>query len=61
MINIPGNSMTLIKLARTLSLIMAVIRESKRLGAMVMTRIPWRAMSRVKGRVSEAMAPLEAE
>jgi len=59
--DIHGNSITLVKLARTLSLIIAVIRESKRLGATVTTLIPYRARSRVRGRVSDAMAPLDAE
>jgi hypothetical protein len=57
---IHGNSITLVKLARTLSDIMAVILESKRLGAIVTTRIPYLARSLVIGRVREAMAPLEA-
>jgi hypothetical protein len=39
---------------------MAVILESKSEGAIVTTRMPWRARSRVRGRVSERMAPLEA-
>lgn len=59
--NLRGNSITLVKLARTLSLIIAVILESKRLGAMVTTRMPCFATSRVKGRVKEAIAPFEAE
>jgi hypothetical protein len=58
--DIPGNSITLVNEARTLSDIMAVIRESKSEGAIVTTRIPWRARSRVKGRVRERIAPLEA-
>jgi hypothetical protein len=58
--NIPGNSITRVSEARTLSDIMAVMRESKSEGAMVTTRIPWRARSRVRGRVRERMAPLEA-
>jgi hypothetical protein len=57
---IQGNSITLVKLARTLSDIIAVILESKRLGAIVTTLIPYRARSLVIGRVREAMAPLEA-
>lgn len=55
-----GNSITLVRLARTLSDIIAVILESKRLGAIVTTLIPYRARSRVIGSVSEAIAPLEA-
>ena len=58
--NIPGNSITLVNDARTLSDIMAVILDSKSEGAIVTTRIPWRARSRVKGRVRERIAPLEA-
>lgn len=58
--NLRGNSITLVKLARTLSLIIAVIRESKRLGAIVTTLIPCLATSRVRGRVSDAIAPFEA-
>lgn len=38
--NSQGNSITLVKLARTLSLIIAVIRESNILGATVTTRMP---------------------
>jgi hypothetical protein len=38
--NIPGNSITLSKLFRTLSDIKAVMPESKMLGASVTTRIP---------------------
>lgn len=53
--------MTLVKLALTLSLIIAVILESKRLGAIVTTLIPWRARSRVIGNVSAVMAPFDAE
>jgi hypothetical protein len=56
----PGNSMTLVRDARTLSDIMAVILDSKSEGAMVTTRMPCRARSRVMGRVSERIAPLEA-
>lgn len=52
--------MTLVKLARTLSDITEVILDSKRLGATVTTRIPYRARSLVRGRVRDAMAPLEA-
>jgi len=59
--DVPGNSITRVKEARTLSDIIAVIRESKREGASVTTRIPWRARSRVNGRVRERMAPFEAE
>ena len=55
-----GNSMTLVKLDRTLSLITAVISESNRLGAIVTTRIPYLATSRVNGRVRDAIAPLDA-
>jgi hypothetical protein len=58
--NTPGNSITLVSEARTLSDIMAVILESNRDGAIVTTRIPCRARSRVRGRVSERIAPLEA-
>jgi hypothetical protein len=58
--NIPGNSITLVSEARTFSDIMAVIRDSKSEGAIVTTRIPCRARSRVRGRVSERIAPLEA-
>ena len=57
---LPGNSITLVKLALTLSDIIAVILESKRLGAMVTTLIPYRARSRVIGSVSEAIAPFDA-
>lgn len=57
---LPGNSMTLFKLAFTLSLIMTVMLESKRLGAMVTTRIPFLARSRVRGRVRDTIAPFEA-
>ena len=57
---IPGNSITLVSEARTLSDIMAVILESKSEGAIVTTRIPWRARSRVSGRVRERIAPFEA-
>jgi hypothetical protein len=59
--NVQGNSITRVRDARTLSDIMAVILESKSEGAIVTTRMPWRARSRVNGRVSERMAPLEAE
>lgn len=59
-VSIHGNSITLVKLARTLSDIIEVILESKRLGAMVTTLIPWRARSLVIGKVREAIAPLEA-
>jgi len=52
--------MTFVKLARTLSDIIAVILESKRLGAIVTTLIPYRARSRVIGKVREAMAPFDA-
>lgn len=55
-----GNSMTRVKLALTLSLIRAVIPESKRLGAMVTTLIPYFARSLVNGRVSDANAPFDA-
>lgn len=55
-----GNSITLVKLALTLSLIKAVIPESKRLGAMVTTLIPCFARSLVNGRVSDANAPFDA-
>lgn len=55
-----GNSTTFIRLARTLSLIRAVIPLSNRLGAIVTTRTPYRARSRVKGKVRLAMAPLLA-
>lgn len=57
---IPGNSITLVSEARTLSDIIAVILESKSEGAIVTTRIPWRARSRVRGSVRERIAPLEA-
>jgi len=43
-----------------LSDIIDVIRESKRLGAMVTTLMPYLARSRVIGRVRDAIAPLEA-
>ena len=56
-----GNSTALIKLARTLSLIKAVMPLSKRLGAMVTTLTPYRARSRVNDNVRLAMAPLLAE
>ena len=52
--------MTLVKLARTLSDIIAVIRESNKLGAMVTTLMPYLARSLVIGKVSDATAPLEA-
>ena len=55
-----GNSITLVKLALTLSLIKAVMPLSKRLGAIVTTRIPYLARSRVSGSVREANAPFEA-
>ena len=55
-----GNSITLVKLALTLSLIKAVMPLSKRLGAIVTTRIPYLARSRVKGSVREAKAPFDA-
>lgn len=55
-----GNSITRVKLARTLSDITAVIRESNRLGAMVTTLIPYRARSLVIGSVRAATAPLDA-
>ena len=55
-----GNSITLVKLALTLSLIIAVMPLSKRLGAIVTTRIPYLARSRVSGSVREANAPFEA-
>ena len=55
-----GNSMTLVKLALTLSLIKAVIPVSKRLGAIVTTLIPYFARSLVNGRVSDANAPFDA-
>jgi hypothetical protein len=57
---IPGNSITLVSETRTLSDIIAVILESNSEGAIVTTRIPWRARSRVRGRVRERIAPLEA-
>lgn len=56
-----GNSITFVKLALTLSLIKAVIPESKRLGAIVTTLIPYFARSLVSGRVSDANAPFDAE
>jgi hypothetical protein len=59
--NVQGNSITRAREARTLSDIMAVILESKREGAIVTTRMPWRARSRVRGSVRERIAPLEAE
>ena len=59
-LNPPGNSMTLFKLSRTLSLIIAVMFESNRLGAIVTTRIPFLARSRVNGKVRETIAPLDA-
>ena len=52
--------MPLVKLARTLSLINAVMLDSKRLGAMVTALIPNFARSLVKGRVSDANAPFDA-
>ena len=55
-----GNSMALVKVALTLSLINAVILDSKRLGAMVTVLIPYLARSLVKGRVSDANAPFDA-
>ena len=55
-----GNSITLVKLALTLSLIKAVMPLSKRLGAIVITRIPYLARSRVNGSVREANAPFDA-
>ena len=55
-----GNSITLVKLALTFSLIKAVIPESKRLGAMVTTLIPYFARSLVNGRVNDANAPFDA-
>ena len=39
----------------------AVIPLSNKLGAMVITRIPYCARSRVRGSVKEAKAPLDAE
>ena len=55
-----GNSITLVRLARTLSDIIAVILESNKLGAIVTTLMPYLARSRVIGRVSDAIAPFEA-
>ena len=52
--------MTLVRLDLTLSLINAVIPLSKRLGAIVMIRIPYFATSRVNGSVKDASAPLDA-
>lgn len=52
--------MTLVKEALTLSDIMSVILDLNKLGAMVTTRIPYRAKSRVSGSVSEAIAPFDA-
>jgi len=52
--------MTLFKLARTLSDIIAVMFESNRLGAIVTTRMPFLARSRVMGKVRETRAPLDA-
>lgn len=52
--------MTLVNDALTLSLIIAVILESKRLGAIVTTRIPCLARSLVIGKVSDRIAPFEA-
>ena len=52
--------MALVKLALTFSLIAAVIPESKRLGAMVTTLIPYFARSLVNGRVNDANAPFDA-
>jgi hypothetical protein len=57
---VQGNSITLVRLALTLSLIIAVILLSNRLGATVTTLIPYRARSRVIGSVKEAIAPFEA-
>lgn len=53
--------MTLVRLALTLSLIIAVILESNRLGATVTTLMPYLARSLVNGSVRDAIAPLEAE
>ena len=55
-----GNSMALVKVVLTLSLINAVMLDSKRLGAMVTVLIPYLARSLVKGRVSDANAPFDA-
>lgn len=55
-----GNSMTLVRLDLTLSLINTVIPLSNKLGAMVTTRTPYLARSLVNGNVKEARAPLEA-
>lgn len=55
-----GNSITLVRLDLTLSLIKAVIPLSNRLGATVTTRIPYLETSRVNGSVREAIAPLDA-
>ena len=56
-----GNSITLVKLALTLSLIRAVIPLSNKLGATVTTLTPYLARSLVKGSVRLAIAPLLAE
>lgn len=56
-----GHSMTLVRLALTLSLIKAVIPLSNRLGAIVTTLTPYLDRSRVNGRVKDAIAPLDAE
>lgn len=53
--------MTLVRLARTLSLIMDVILESNKLGAIVTTLMPSLARSRVIGNVAAVSAPFEAE
>ncbi len=55
-----GNSMTLVRLDLTLSLMRAVIPLSNRLGAMVTTLTPYLARSRVNGSVKDARAPFEA-
>lgn len=56
-----GNSITLVRLPLTLSDIIAVIPLSNELGAIVTTLIPYFARSRVKGSVSEAIAPFDAD
>jgi hypothetical protein len=53
--------MTLSKLFLALSGRMLVILVSKRLGAIVTTRMPYRAKSRASGKVKDAIAPLDAE
>lgn len=59
--NLFGNARSLTRLAFVFSLILSVIADENAPGAIVTTRMPWRARSRDIGRVMLTRAPLDAE